>query len=75
MRIPIAESEIGVWYPMKDGYYFVSEITSHYEFFIKWYTDYKCLRRTTFEDFKKELTYRAGYSDSELYRTKGKNGN
>lgn len=35
MRIPISESELGLWYPMKNGYYFLSKSNNGNETFIE----------------------------------------
>jgi hypothetical protein len=68
MRIPIGESEMGVWYPIGDAMYFVSKSTTHY---INNPGNYnKCGRESTFAAFKQEFPYEI--NGQGCYRTKKK---
>lgn len=51
MRIPISEEQLGLWYPIGKGYYFVPEYSPSYKYYENKY------RYSTFKEFKKELPF------------------
>lgn len=55
MRIPIAESEIGIWYPIGDYYHFVSVESTWFE--NNGNSRYDQYRQSTYAEFKKEFPH------------------
>lgn len=68
MRIPIAESEIGVWYPIEGDMYFVSKASSLYNNLPDWYNKHD--KESTFAEFKEQFPYEI--RGTNYYRTKDK---
>lgn len=64
MRIPVSESEVGLLYPIGNGFYFISMSETFFEvFYEKSYEktggiyEHKNMRKMTFEEFKKQYPY------------------
>jgi len=67
MRIPISESELGYWYPIGNGYYFIQDCFEYC------YARGRGHRLTTFAEFKKALPYTKYSSGANVrYRVKNK---
>lgn len=70
MRIPTAETEIGIWYPIGDCYCFMSVEVSGHEYCRDNYL--KKYRSSTYAEFKAEFPYPAYLTSSNKFRSRTK---